>query len=214
MFFLALLLSSLAGYLLGSVNFAIIVSGKLYKEDIRQKGSGNAGMTNILRNYGKVGAALTLLGDVLKGVLAVWVGRWLCMALVPAISVEYGAYIAAIFAIVGHTFPIFFGFKGGKGVAVSGGVIIALQPIIALILIFVFLVIVFTTKIVSLGSIIGMGIYGPVTLIYMSLTHQPHIVFSTICACIIGAMVVWMHRGNIQRIKNGTEYKFGNKGKK
>lgn len=213
MFIFVLVLCAIEGYLLGSINFAIIVSRKFYKEDVRAKGSGNAGMTNILRTYGKKGAALTLLGDILKGVLAVWIGRWLFMWLLPGVSIEYGAYIAAIFAIVGHTFPVYFKFKGGKGVAVSGGVIIALQPIIALILILIFAIIVLCTKIVSLGSVIGMALYGPATLIDCLITKQPNTVFCTICACIISVMVIWMHRENIKRLLNGTEYKFGEKKK-
>lgn len=211
-FILALAAAALGGYLLGSFNFAILVCKLFFKEDVRSKGSGNAGMTNVLRNYGKKGAVLTLLGDVLKGILAVWVGRWAVMLLLPGVNPLYGAYIAAIAAILGHMFPLYFGFKGGKGVAVSGGVIIALQPLLALILVLVFLLVVFLSKMVSLGSIIGISLYGPATFCYCLLFHQP-LLFSTVCSVIISALVVWMHRENIKRIRAGTEYKFGSKNK-
>lgn len=201
--------SAVLGYLLGSINFAILICSLFFKEDVRTKGSGNAGMTNVLRNYGKAGATLTLLGDVGKGILAVWIGRWLFMAMLPGMEREIGAYIAGIAVILGHMFPIFFRFKGGKGVATSGGVILAIQPVIALILLSVFLAIVLISKMVSLGSVIGMGLYPVATLIWnASFTHRIP-VFSTVCAAVITGLVIWMHRANIQRIRTGTEYKFG-----
>ena len=151
---LAFVIPAVAGYLLGSINFAIVISRLFYKQDIRTLGSGNAGMTNVLRNFSKKGAAATLSGDVLKGILSVLIGNWAFMLLVPSMLPLYGAYIGGIAAILGHMFPIYFGFKGGKGVAVSGGVIIAVQPVLALILLTVFLLIVVFTKIVSLGSVV------------------------------------------------------------
>ena len=131
-------------YLLGSINFAIIISGKSYGDDVRSHGSGNAGMTNMLRTYGKKAAALTLLGDAFKAILAAIVGYYM-MGM-------YGAYIAGFFCVLGHTFPIFFKFKGGKGVATSGMVIFMISPITGVFCLLTFLVVVFGTRYVSLGS--------------------------------------------------------------
>lgn len=214
MFFLALGLSALAGYLLGSVNFAVLVSTRLYSKDVRTMGSGNAGMTNVLRNFGKKGAALTMAGDTGKGILAVFCGRLLMMLLVPGTEglfggTLYGAYIAGLFTVIGHTFPIFFGFKGGKGIATTLGVILALEPLVALILLAIFLVIVKIGKMVSLGSVLGIMFYPVLTWVWCTfLTHDP-VVFCTVCSFIITALIVWMHRSNVKRILSGTEYKFG-----
>ncbi len=210
---LAFAIPAVAGYLLGSINFAIVISRLFYKQDIRTLGSGNAGMTNVLRNFSKKGAAATLSGDVLKGILSVLIGNWAFMLLVPAMPPLYGAYVGGIAAILGHMFPIYFGFKGGKGVAVSGGVIIAVQPVLALVLLTVFLLIVFFTKIVSLGSVVGISLYPVVTLLWALFVSKQAPVYSFVCSVIISGLVVWMHRENIKRILNGTEYKFGQKKK-
>lgn len=216
LFILALVLSGVVGYLLGSVNCAIVVCHLFYKKDVRELGSGNAGMTNVLRNFGKKGAILTLVGDVAKGVLAVFLGRVFMLLLVPGVDglftgTLYGAYIAAICAILGHMFPLYFGFKGGKGVAVSGGVILALQPLLAGILILIFLVVLMMTKMVSFGSVVGISMYPFVTLGWTGFVTHTAVVYSTVCAAIISGLVVWMHRANIARIRAGTEYRFGQK---
>lgn len=211
---LALAVSALCGYLLGSINWAIPVCKLLYGTDVRTMGSGNPGMTNVLRNSkDKKGAALTLLGDTGKGALAVFVGRWVVMLLLPGVNVLFGAYVGGIAAILGHMFPLYFGFKGGKGVATSGGVILALQPILALILLAIFLMIVAVSKMVSLGSVIGISLYPVVTLAWGLLGFGSQVLFSTLCAAVIAGLVVWMHRANIRRIIDGTEYKFGQKKK-
>lgn len=207
----AFVFSAIIGYLLGSINFAIIFSKALYKQDVRTMGSGNAGMTNVLRSFGKKGAIPTLAGDVFKGIAAVLLGRLVFFLLVPQMDTLYGAYIAGIFTIVGHMFPLYFHFKGGKGVATSGGVILALQPLLALILVTVFLLVVLVSKMVSLGSVIGISLYPVVTLVWALLNGTVPVVFCTVCSAVIAALVVWMHRGNIKRIASGTEYKFGQK---
>lgn len=209
MFFLALALAGLCGYLLGSVNTAIILSRTVYKKDVRQLGSGNAGTTNVLRNFGRLGGALTLAGDILKGILGVLVGRYLFLWLAGGLSPLYGAYFAAVCTILGHMFPLYFGFKGGKGVATAGGVIIALQPLLALILLTVFLLVFYASKMVSLGSIVGMSLYPVLTAVYYLLTGAGPLWFCTLFSALIGGLVVWMHRENIKRIRAGTEYKFG-----
>lgn len=210
---IAFSIPAVAGYLLGSLNFAIVVSKLLYKKDIRTLGSGNAGMTNVLRNFDKKGAAMTLGGDVLKGILSVMVGNWVFMLLLPQLAPVYGAYVGGICAILGHMFPVYFGFKGGKGVAVSGGVIIALQPLLALFLLVVFLLVVAVTKMVSLGSVLGIGLYPVVTLLWAVFVTKTAVLYSVVCSLIISLLVIWMHRQNIKRILAGTEYKFGQKKK-
>ena len=121
-------LTAAQAYLLGSVDTGILISKFVYHDDVRNHGSGAAGMTNMLRTFGKKAAALTAAGDVLKGVAAVCIGRWLFRFL-PAdtgISAWLGVYLAAILAVVGHLKPLYFGFKGGKGVLVAGGAILAI----------------------------------------------------------------------------------------
>lgn len=206
-----LLVAALLAYLLGSMNFGVVVSRMIYHEDIRTKGSGNAGTTNILRTYGKKAAALTLAGDMGKGVLAVMLGRLafgLCVVH-PADAV-YGGYVAAIAAVCGHLWPIWFGFKGGKGVAVAAGAILASEPVVLLALAVVFFTVVFATRIVSLSSIIVAALYPVLTGLWSWYTHRS-ILFTTVCAFIMAVLVIWMHRANIKRLLNGTEYKFGEK---
>ncbi len=213
MFFLALAISAVVGYLLGSVNSAILICRAFYGQDIRKSGSGNAGMTNVARTFGKKAAILTLVCDILKGVLGVVCGHGVVILLLSDTNSMYGAYIGAIFAIIGHMFPIFFGFKGGKGVATSCGVVLALQPIPAIILISLFLIIFFISKMVSLGSLIGIALYPVVTFLWCTYITGEMVLYSTVCTAVIATMVIWMHRANIGRILTGTEYKFGQKKK-
>ena len=147
--------SAVQAYLLGSIDTGILVSKFLYHDDVRKYGSGAAGMTNMLRTFGKKAAALTAFGDVLKGVLAVCIGRWL-FTLMPestTLSPYLAVYLAAIFAIIGHLKPLYFGFKGGKGVLVAGGTILAIQPVLIPFLAVIFLVCLLPTGMVSLGSV-------------------------------------------------------------
>ena len=138
---LIVLAAAAQAYLLGSIDTGILVSKCLYHDDVRNHGSGAAGMTNMLRTFGKKAAALTAAGDVLKGVAAVCIGRWL-FGFLPAdaaVSPYLGVYMTAILAVIGHSKPIYFGFKGGKGVLVAGGAILAIQPILLPFLTAVFL---------------------------------------------------------------------------
>lgn len=199
---------ALAAYLLGSVNFGILVSKLFYKDDVRQHGSGNAGSTNILRTYGKKAAIATLLGDMGKGVLAVVLGRAI-FGMIPGAAI-YGGYVAAIFAVLGHLWPIWFGFKGGKGVAVAAGAILASNPLVFLALALVFLALAFTTRIVSLASVAAAACYPIFTALYCW-WKRTDILFATVCTLIMAGLVIWMHRTNIKRLLNGTEYKFGEK---
>ena len=138
---LIVLATAAEAYLLGSIDTGILVSKYLYHDDVRNYGSGAAGMTNMLRTFGKKAAALTAFGDVLKGALAVCIGRWL-FGYLPAggaVSPYLGVYLAAILATIGHLKPLYFGFKGGKGVLVAGGAILAIQPILIPFLFLIFL---------------------------------------------------------------------------
>lgn len=207
--------SAVQAYLLGSIDTGILVSKFLYHDDVRKYGSGAAGMTNMLRTFGKKAAALTAFGDVLKGVLAVCIGRWL-FTLMPEstmLSPYLAVYLAAIFAIIGHLKPLYFGFKGGKGVLVGAGAALATEPLVCAALLVIFLIEVAITRIVSLGSIIIAALYPVGTLINLIAcgANLPTIVFSTVCCAIMAAMVIWLHRSNIERLKNGTEYRFGEK---
>lgn len=186
-------------YLFGSINFAIIISGKQYKQDIRNFGSKNAGMTNMMRTYGKKAAGYTLLGDALKAVAACLIGRILLGHL--------GAYIAGLFCILGHIFPVYYKFKGGKGVVTTAIAILMCDPIVFLILIVLFVIIVAFTKYISLGSVICVMLY-PILLDRISriLTGQttPYAVF----AILVALLVVFKHWTNIKRLLQGKESKF------
>ncbi len=212
---LIVLATALEAYLLGSIDTGILVSRLIYHDDVRKHGSGAAGMTNMLRTFGKKAAALTAAGDVLKGVLAVCIGRWLFTYLPAAaeISPYLGVYLAAIMAVVGHSKPIYFGFKGGKGVLVAGGAILAVQPILMPFLFAIFLICLIPTGMVSLGSVTMAICYPFLTLgygIYQGLATGDLIV-TTVGAAIMGGMVLYMHRANIGRIRDGKEYRFGKK---
>ena len=231
---LACVLTAAGGYLLGSILFGVLISKVMYNDDVRNHGSGNAGMTNVLRTYGKLPAVLTTIGDVGKSVAAVNLGRFIFDALLSGTGAAWqspldpvcGAYLAAIFCMIGHSRPIFFGFKGGKGVLVGpgtaqivalpvpgAGAALATEPLVCAVLLGIFLIEVAVTRIVSLGSIIIAALYPVGTLINLIArgANLPTILFSTICCVIMAAMVIWLHRSNIERLKNGTEYRFGQK---
>ena len=199
---LAVILAAAAAYLLGSVSFAVVVSKGLYHQDVRQFGSGNAGMTNILRTYGKKAAALTLAGDFLKGVAAVLIGRLIFAAM--GVTLFDGAYIGGLFAIV------YFGFRGGKGILTSIGIIAVINPLVFLGLLIIGLPLIFWTKIVSIGSLAGAVCYPLLTLLvdfFQGSVSWLDFSFSVV----IALLVIWMHRANIKRLLNGTENRFGSK---
>lgn len=209
--------SAVQAYLLGSIDTGILVSKFLYHDDVRKYGSGAAGMTNMLRTFGKKAAALTAFGDVLKGVLAVCIGRWL-FHMLPAdagVSPYLGVYLAAIFAVLGHLYPLYFGFKGGKGVLVAAGAILAIQPVLLPFLALIFLACLLPTGMVSLGSVTMAAAYPLLTLGYCLLRGYAvqDLLICLVGSVIMAAMVIYMHRSNIQRIRDGKEYRFGRHGK-
>lgn len=199
---LCVLLAIAIPYLLGSLNFGIILSKLFFHEDIRNYGSGNAGSTNMLRTYGKKAAALTLVCDMLKGALATLIGALLLNPLAGA-RVD-GIAIASLFVILGHCFPCFYRFKGGKGVATLAMVILITRPLIFAILFLVFVAIVAATRFISLGSIIGALLF-PVFLNRLDTTYQ--IGWFHLTAVLIALLVVFMHRTNIKRLLEGKESK-------
>lgn len=194
-----IILSSIIGYLLGSVNTSIIVGKLFYKTDIREHGSGNAGTTNVLRTLGKGAAAVVLAGDFLKGVIACLIGRFLAGELTP--GVYAGEYLAGLFAVLGHNWPVYFGFKGGKGVLTSFAVVLMLSPLSALICLAAFAVVAVLTKYVSLGSMVG-GILFPIVA---CITRQPPLLVAV--GVFLGLLIVVRHRTNIQRLLAGDEKK-------
>lgn len=197
---------AIIAYAIGSINFSVIFSRKFAGFDVREKGSGNAGSTNVLRTVGKKAAALTLICDILKGVIAI------------VIAVIFGniakntdrnllVQIAGILVIIGHTFPIFFEFRGGKGVATALGVILVTNWQIGLICLVFALVLIILSKMVSMGSV-GAAILFPILTLFISEHYivseeSGYFIFSIIIACI----VAFNHRTNIQRILSGTENK-------
>ena len=199
LFIISVAVVIIAAYLLGSINFAIIISGKKYKQDIRDHGSKNAGMTNMMRTYGKKAAGLTLLGDALKAVAACLVGYVLIGSL--------GAYIAGLFCILGHIFPIFYKFKGGKGVVTTAVAILMCNPLVFVVLFLLFVIIVLFTRYISLGSVVCVMLY-PLLLDSVSRIFTGHPTPYVVFAMITAVVVVVKHWGNIKRLAEGKESKF------
>ncbi len=208
---LSIILAAICAYLLGSINFAIIVSKLFAHKDIRDFGSGNAGLTNVLRTFGKGLAAFVLLGDFLKGVLAVVVGNLLFRYLGGVEGFRLGGYIAAFCAVLGHVYPIFHGFKGGKGILITAGVMVVLDPWVLCVILAVFVVLVLFTRYVSLGSVCAAITYPFATLAVELLSHRSTVWIDTVLAALIAALVIFMHRSNIKRLINHTESKLGQK---
>ena len=205
----------LASYLLGSLNSAIIVSKLLFKEDIRTKGSGNAGLTNMLRIYGKKAAVLTLIGDLSKTVLSVGItGLVFGFQYVGGISVNFLPYAAGLLAVIGHIFPCYYRFKGGKGVLVTSTMGLILTPMLFLALFILFVIVVALWKYVSLGSVIVAVLYPiGIDFYFKGILHAQPSGPILLCSMILAALIVWCHRANLKRIGERTENKlsFGKK---
>ncbi len=216
MLILAIGLSAVISYLLGSCNSAILVVRLLKHKDIRDYGSHNAGLTNTLRCFGKGCAALTLAGDLAKGIIAVLLSRgicyWLDVGLTAQQDVHFIGYVAGIFAILGHVFPLYYHFKGGKGVLVGVSVFLGIDWKVFLCLIAVFAIVLAVSKYVSLGSIVASACCPVLTFLLQTMQRGDlpwwYVWLNTIMAAAMGAWVIWMHRTNIQRLKSGTENKF------
>lgn len=207
---LSVVLAAVLAYLIGSVNFAIITSKLFAQKDIRDYGSGNAGMTNVLRILGKGPAVLVTAGDFLKGVAAIALGRWLGQLIGGEVPF-YMDHIVALAATLGHCFPIFYKFKGGKGILVSAGIILMTHPLVLVAQLLIFLVLVLATRIVSVGSLSVAVAYPILVLIIDLVSGTPHAAADVLSALVRAAIVIWMHRGNVKRLANGTENRFGQK---
>ena len=204
------ILIAIIAYAIGSINFSVILSKKMAGFDVREKGSGNAGTTNMLRSVGKKAAALTLVCDILKGVVAVLIAIFLGN-IINGINKELLLQIAGIAVVLGHTFPIFFGFKGGKGVATSLGILLISNWQIGLICLVFALVLMVLTKMVSVGSCAAAVLFPVLTLFindnYTVLTEGKNGSSYFIYSVILAIIVLYNHRSNIKRIFNGTEIK-------
>lgn len=211
-----LICSLVFGYLLGSLN-ASIIFGKLFKGvDIRSKGSKNAGMTNSLRVFGKKAAAFVFLFDLLKSVIAVllagFVGKKLFLEM-PEMTL-YGQYLAGLGSVLGHNFPLYFKFRGGKGILASWGVIMILDYRIALVLLVVFVLVVAATRYVSLASIISAMIYPLFVIAFNVGGEQPATSYYIALSLVVSVLAVYRHKANIARLRSGTESKLGEKKEK
>lgn len=227
-----ILLSAVVAYLLGSINTAVLVTRIVTKgkSDIRQMGSGNAGFTNVLRCVGKVPAIVTIVCDALKCVVAVLIGGFIFTfaaqllgsqdSVLTSELVNLGKYVAGVFCILGHSYPVYFHFKGGKGVVTAAALIATEDWRVFLCIIGTFLLVFVFTKIVSISSITSAVLYAPYTfLITFIFDYQNrgyslyYVVMSTVAALIIGIFVVVKHKENIGRLMRGEEKKITDKKK-
>ncbi|MGN0108161.1 MAG: glycerol-3-phosphate 1-O-acyltransferase PlsY [Hominilimicola sp.] len=195
---------AVVSYLIGSVNFSILISKAISGKDIRESGSGNAGATNMLRTHGKKMGVLTLLLDVIKGIIAIIIAM--------IVDKNFGAntgilsYIAGVCVILGHNFPMYFGFKGGKGVATSLGVVLMLDWKVGLIVAVCAIAVMAVTRYVSLGSILGGAAYIVVEIV-KAIVKGNHNIVQLVCVVIIGGLLIARHHANIKRLLSGTENK-------
>ena len=197
---------TIIAYLLGSISFSVIFSKKMAGFDVREKGSGNAGTTNVLRTVGKKASIITLICDVLKGVVAILVAYIAGLILKDSVDKALLIQLAGLAVIIGHTFPIFFGFKGGKGIATALGVLLITNWNIGLICLVFALVLMIITKMVSLGSLAAAVLF-PILIIFMP--HTSYLVDGNyiIYGILIAAIVIFNHRANVKRLLTGTENK-------
>ncbi len=215
----ALILAMVAGYLLGSINWAILITRWFSHKDIRSFGSGNAGATNVLRSQGTVPAVLTTVGDLAKSVFATWLGGWLLTnfhladaAFDGQTLTLIGRYGAGLCCIVGHVLPIFYRFRGGKGVLTTLGMFLVADWRVALMCLTLFIAIVAVSRLVSLGSVVAIG-YGPLLVVVLHVwvdkMSLPMVVFTTVMTAAVAAIIVIKHADNIKRLAAGKERRIG-----
>ena len=201
------LLATLIAYLVGSLSFAVIVSRAMGLSDPRTYGSGNPGATNVLRSGSKPAAIVTLLLDAAKGWLPVMLVKWFG----PAYGLGEGTQaLAGIAAFLGHLYPVFFAFKGGKGVATAVGVLLAFEPLLALATMVTFAIIVFFSRYVSLASMVA-AVFAPAYYLIGDGVAWTASGAKTLALIAMGLLLIWRHRENIQRLLAGTESKLGQK---
>lgn len=207
MIVIKLIFISVEGYLIGSLNGALLISGFLLKDDVRKHGSGNAGLTNSLRTYGVKVAILVAVIDVTKMIMAVIISGWV---LGKSGYHEEGIMISGTFALIGHMFPLYFKFKGGKGILSGAALAFMLDWRVFAFSVGIFIIIVVVTRIVSLGSLAAAVMF-PVSTLFFFWGSPVILLMTAFCSCLI----IYMHRENIKRIRAGTESKlsFSKKGK-
>lgn len=192
----------LAGYLLGSFSPSIFLSRRIAGKDIRTMGSGNAGSTNTYRNLGPAVAVAVLAIDLLKGVLAALIGRLVLGELCWADGL-YGGFAAGLGAILGHAFPVYYGFRGGKGVVTAAGMLLVFDWRIIALMVGVFLLFAVLTRYVSLGSVMAAAALPVLTALFYP--KQPGLFLGALC---VALLVIWLHRGNIARLCKRSESRF------
>ena len=214
-FFVAVLTVIAVSYLLGSINSAIIVSKLVYHDDVRKHGSGNPGTTNMLRTFGKKAALLTLIGDMAKTAISILIaGTVFGFYYYYGLSMHDGfCYVAGLFSVLGHVFPIYYNFKGGKGVLSTATMVLILSPIPFAVLILLFIALVAWTKYVSLGSVTAAVLYPVALHATFGVIGLPESGLISLSSIVIAILIVWCHRANLVRISNKTENKisFGKK---
>ncbi len=206
---LIILACCVSAYFMGSINFAILISSVFYGKDIRNYGSNNAGMTNVFRTFGKIPAIVTFIGDFTKGMISIFICNILFSVFLKIESPVYASGLIGICALLGHVFPIFYKFKGGKGVSVSAGVLLAVDWVVFLCVLLIFILVFLVFKIISLSSIISALTYPIFTFVKCIIIGESLIdlIMCVFFALIISLIIVFMHRANIIRLLNGNEPK-------
>lgn len=214
MFYTALIISLIVGYLLGSFNISIII-GKIKGDDIRNHGSGNAGATNSLRTYGKKVAAIVLLGDFLKAVFAVLLGALISKLFLgaDAASTLFCKYLGGLGAVLGHNFPLYFGFRGGKGIITSVGFIFMIDPMAGAVILAVGVLVIAFSRYVSLGSVCGAVAFPLYVILTNYKSNEKTAPFYIALSVVMACLAIIKHRTNIKRLISGTESKLGQKSK-
>ena len=221
---LPIILAALASYLISSINTSIIVTQLVLHKDIRTMGSGNAGFTNVLRCVGKTPAMVTFVGDFLKGVVSVGIAMLLTL-MIPQEQAElyrgYLLYVAGLFAVVGHTFPLYYKFRGGKGVVTTFAVMLMTDWRTLVCALLLFAVFFLATHIISLCALINFSLYVFTAFLWRFLDYQgvtsflstvphptwPFVWYSAVMALLMGVLVIIRQKDNIKRLLNGTEKK-------
>ncbi|SAL71742.1 glycerol-3-phosphate acyltransferase PlsY [Caballeronia terrestris] len=196
------LIVAVVAYLIGSISFAVVVSHAMGLADPRSYGSGNPGATNVLRTGNKLAAVLTLLGDAFKG----WLPVWFVVHFGARFGLDGTAIaLAAIAVFLGHLYPVFFRFQGGKGVATAAGVLLAIHPVLGLATLLTWLIIAFFFRYSSLAALVA-AVFAPFFQVFL---FGPSRI--SLAVAVMSALLIWRHRGNISKLLNGQESRIGEK---
>lgn len=206
-----LILMLVIGYLLGSLSFSIIFTKIFANTDVRKHGSGNAGFTNTMRTAGKKAAILVFICDALKAIAAILIAVFVSRSMSDAMYAEYFKYAAALGAVLGHNFPLYYGFKGGKGIVVSIAIIFSINWVSGFLTLGAFLIVFLTTGYVSLASITGAVVVATSTFLMCFLNLFGVGLVQALFMLALAILAIYMHRANIKRLLNGTESSFKKK---